>query len=87
MTTIAEIRAEAAPGIFGNTANIVQVPRDRFEALCGVAEAAWKVKLDVMTSTDIYDHTFILPNDTSGESQQFVTDIRSLRAALDALDD
>ena len=40
MTTIADIRAEAAPGFMGNTANIVQVPRDRFEALCGVAEAA-----------------------------------------------
>ena len=40
-----------------------------------------------LTHVHYGDHTFILPNDTSGESQQFVTDIRSLRAALDALDD
>ncbi len=44
-----------------------------------VIEAAWKVKLCVMTSTEVYDHTFCI-----GDGQTFVNDIRALRGTLDA---
>ncbi len=48
-------------------------------ALVKVARAASDLKQCIMTSTDLYDHTFVISDDAT-----FVNDARTLRTALDA---